>query len=156
MENSPIYQKSAVKTEKTSLRKKRPFTCTPISQKEGSMDYDLQMLNLINRYYYRMANKNSKFLFSITTSNKDGLPFYAFFLNRSIYTKSMSDMISKMKDIAQDEFKSTYAEIKELVISEVTFVAKEKKSKKSQTSLVQQIMNMTAEEKELLKQILNK
>jgi chromosomal replication initiation ATPase DnaA len=68
----------------------------------------------------------------------------------------MSDMISKMKDIAQDEFKSTYAEIKELVISEVTFVAKEKKSKKGQSSLVQQIMSMTAEEKELLKQILNK
>jgi hypothetical protein len=160
MEESPIYQKSAVITamrqNKQRIRKSRPFTCTPIIQKEGSMDYDLQMLNLINRYYYRLKNENSKFLFSITTSNKDGLPFYAFFLGNSIYTKSMSDMITKMKYLAQEEFKSTYAEIKELVISEVIFVAKEKKSKKSQTSLVQQIMNMTAEEKELLKQILNK
>jgi hypothetical protein len=156
MENTPIYQKSAVNTENTGLRKKRPFTCTPISQKEGSLDYDLQMLNLINRYYYRLKNENSKFLFSITTSNKDGLPFYAFFLGNSIYTKSMNDMVSKMKGMAQDEFKSTYGEIKELVLSEVTFVAKEKKSKKGQNSLVQQIMSMTAEEKELLKQILNK
>jgi hypothetical protein len=120
------------------------------------MDYELQMLNLINRYYYRLKNESSKFLFSITTSNKDGLPFYAFFLGNSIYTKSMNDMVSKMKGMAQDEFKSTYGEIKELVLSEVTFVAKEKKIKKGQNSLVQQIMSMTQEEKELLKQILNK
>jgi hypothetical protein len=155
MEESPIYEKS-VKNENNRVRRSRPFTCTPIIQKEGSMDYDLQMLNLINRYYYRLKNESSKFLFSITTSNKDGLPFYAFFLGNSIYTKSMNDMVSKMKGMAQDEFKSTYGEIKELVLSEVTFVAKEKKSKKGQNSLVQQIMSMTQEEKELLKQILNK
>jgi hypothetical protein len=155
MEESPIYQKSE-KTENNRVRRSRPFTCTPITQKEGSMDYDLQMLNLINRYYYRLKNESSKFLFSITTSNKDGLPFYAFFLGNSIYTKSMNDMVSKMKGMAQDEFKSTYGEIKELVLSEVTFVAKEKKIKKGQNSLVQQIMSMTQEEKELLKQILNK
>ena len=156
MENTPIYQTKSVNTENKSNRKKRPFISTPIIQKEGSMDYDLQMLNLINRYYYRLKNKNSKFLFSITSNNKDSLPFYAFFLGKSVFAKSMTDMITKMKNVAQEEFKSTYAEIKELVISEVTFMVNEKKSKKSQSSLVQQIMNMTAEEKELLKQILNK
>jgi len=156
MENTPIYQTKSVNTENKRNRKVRPFTCTPITQKEGSLDYDLQMLNLISRHYYRLLNANSRFLFSVSTGSKEGLPFYAFFLNKSVYGKSMNDMVGKMKSIAQEEYKSTYEEIKELVISEVTFVVKEKKSKKGQSSLVEQIMNMTAEEKELLKQILNK
>jgi hypothetical protein len=103
-----------------------------------------------------MQTKPSRFIFSISTGSKEGLPFYAFFLEKIIYAKSMANMVSKMKEVVMKEYNSTYTEVEDLVLSEVTFAKPEKSSKPTPKSLIQQLMNMSDEEKELLKNLLNK